>query len=676
MSDKFQSGIKAGSTDVSVPLELRDASDSTALTGKAHTDVTAYYWRQGESATSISAASLANEASTHTDGGFVEVDATNLPGVYRFDLPDAAVATGADWVVVGIKVTGAFQQNFMFPLTTNVVQGGDSYARLGAPAGASIAADIATVDGNVDAILVDTGTTLPATLTTIASYIDTEVAAIKAVTDNLPDSGALTSLASASALATVDTVVDAIKIVTDNLPESGALTTLTSNVADILTDTGTTIPAQISGLNDPTVAAIADAVWDEAQAGHTTAGTFGKYLDTEVSGVGGGSLTVSAIADGVWDEATSGHVSAGTFGALAADILTDTGTTIPGLISGISTGTGSGAYTITVTVTDGTDPIQNAAVRVLDGSTTAAYGLTDASGNIEFSLDSATYTVAITKTNFQFTPESRTVTGDEAGTLTNDLEMTALATSPSSTSVRTVSFRDVLHGVARRKGLDPNVNLQDNEAATLTEYIRAAYEFIWRWYPWPESVTIERVTFANQELARSGTTAYAIDQVFGISVNHPITNVNPTPVGYKVAGAKVYVTDSSYASSSLYVAYRRPVPTFTATDYSASATYAVDDVIFFTDGDCYRCIDATSAGESPTTHAAKWEKQEIIDYLKNAVIHGAMVEALGEEGQHSTSLIEDGKLQGYLEQELDRIELDQGMTRWITTSAGEYSSRR
>lgn len=34
---------------------------------------------------------------------------------------------------------------------------------------------------------------------------------------------------------------------------------------------------------------IADAVWDETQTGHTTAGTFGKFLDTEVSGIGGGT---------------------------------------------------------------------------------------------------------------------------------------------------------------------------------------------------------------------------------------------------------------------------------------------------------------------------------------------------------------------------------------------------
>jgi hypothetical protein len=32
---------------------------------------------------------------------------------------------------------------------------------------------------------------------------------------------------------------------------------------------------------------IADAVWDELQSGHVGAGSFGKYLDTEVSGVGG-----------------------------------------------------------------------------------------------------------------------------------------------------------------------------------------------------------------------------------------------------------------------------------------------------------------------------------------------------------------------------------------------------
>jgi hypothetical protein len=65
----------------------------------------------------------------------------------------------------------------------------------------------------------------------------------------------------------------------------------------------------------PTAAAIADAVWDEVQSGHTTTGTFGKYLDAAVSGVSTGGVSAADIADAVWDEAASGHVAAGSFGA-------------------------------------------------------------------------------------------------------------------------------------------------------------------------------------------------------------------------------------------------------------------------------------------------------------------------------------------------------------------------
>lgn len=52
-------------------------------------------------------------------------------------------------------------------LTGHTAQTGDSFARLGAPAGASVSADIAAIDANVDAVLVDTGTDIPASLSAI-----------------------------------------------------------------------------------------------------------------------------------------------------------------------------------------------------------------------------------------------------------------------------------------------------------------------------------------------------------------------------------------------------------------------------------------------------------------------------------------------------------------------------
>ena len=134
------------------------------------------------------------------------------------------------------------------------------------------------------------------------STIDTVVDAIKAVTDNLPDSGALNDLAAiltdTNELQTdwtnggrLDLIIDAIKAVTDNLPESGALTTITNNVAAILSDTGT--DGVIVGVVN--VAALAD--FFNTDSGDTFAGSVAGSVVKEIGDAAGG-----ATADQMWDE--------------------------------------------------------------------------------------------------------------------------------------------------------------------------------------------------------------------------------------------------------------------------------------------------------------------------------------------------------------------------------------
>ena len=106
MANKFAGDILVGSVDVSIPVLLRAVADNSELTGQAYTDIGASYWRQGGTRTEITPATLAAVDSAHSDGGFKEVDATNMPGMYRLDLPDAAVASGADWVIITVFVSG------------------------------------------------------------------------------------------------------------------------------------------------------------------------------------------------------------------------------------------------------------------------------------------------------------------------------------------------------------------------------------------------------------------------------------------------------------------------------------------------------------------------------------------------------------------------------------------
>jgi hypothetical protein len=106
--------IKKGATSQSLYVEILD---STSTTGARKTGLvfntsglTAYYVRNQGSATAITLATLAAANSAWSSGGFKEVDATNMPGVYRIDVPDAAFASGADDVTITIKgATGAAQ---------------------------------------------------------------------------------------------------------------------------------------------------------------------------------------------------------------------------------------------------------------------------------------------------------------------------------------------------------------------------------------------------------------------------------------------------------------------------------------------------------------------------------------------------------------------------------------
>lgn len=71
----------------------------------------------------------------------------------------AQAETNFDHIAFTFTGTGAVPTTIQ--VYTQFPQIGDAFARLGAPAGASIAADIATVDAVADAILVDTDASIP-----------------------------------------------------------------------------------------------------------------------------------------------------------------------------------------------------------------------------------------------------------------------------------------------------------------------------------------------------------------------------------------------------------------------------------------------------------------------------------------------------------------------------------
>lgn len=103
--------ILAGATDVSIYVTLVATDTGQLKTGLTTSDITVYYFRQGEASTVTNALNaLAAIDSAHNDWGFKEVDSVGATGEYRLDLPDAACAITSD--LLGIQVTGPLIQTY------------------------------------------------------------------------------------------------------------------------------------------------------------------------------------------------------------------------------------------------------------------------------------------------------------------------------------------------------------------------------------------------------------------------------------------------------------------------------------------------------------------------------------------------------------------------------------
>jgi hypothetical protein len=291
--------IKKGTTSKRVMVFIQDSASTTGAgkTGLTSASVTCYYWREDAGDVGATAVSLvAGTRGTWTSGGFVEKDATNMPGFYELGIPNAALATGADWVGMQIKGTGIAPLPIEIQLTDNTTK--DVYDRIGAPAGASLAADVSTR----------------------APEAAGNVAAIKAKTDQL------TFTLANKVDSSIQAAGDFAQAAADKVWGSAArtLTGFGTLVADIWAYSTRTLSAFSTTL--------ALSVWDVLESAIVTASSIGLKLKTNLDATissrstfaGGAVASVTADvgitqagADKVWGSAARTLTS---FGTLVADI--------------------------------------------------------------------------------------------------------------------------------------------------------------------------------------------------------------------------------------------------------------------------------------------------------------------------------------------------------------------
>lgn len=200
--------IKKGTVDFISYFNLVDSAAGTPETALTITNIDATYTRAQAAAVKNDLTALAATTTAHTDNKGIEVDATNAPGLYRIDWPDAAFASGADKVILTVTCSGCAPAHLIVELVD--CEPADVQAILGALATSAAAGD-------------------PGTTTTLTAYL-------KQIINTLEGSAGIPTFPAAAVAANNVSLAETIRSIDSRLPAALSSGNLKSDVFAMQTD--------------------------------------------------------------------------------------------------------------------------------------------------------------------------------------------------------------------------------------------------------------------------------------------------------------------------------------------------------------------------------------------------------------------------------------------------------
>lgn len=181
--------------------------------------------------------------------------------------------------------------------------------------------------------------------------------------------------------------------------------------------------------------------------------------------------------------------------------------------------------------------------------------------------------------------------------------------------MRTCPFREVLHTVAEKVGMDPSQgNFQTDEAIPIgkwiNQWVRRQYDGV----DYPEwTVTHQFVPNNVNHIvlwdayaidltaqARPAGTLVKLGRIIAVYLVNPATTNAPIETDYTLTPNGVHVGYDH--GSSVWIKYIAPAPRFTAEVWSSSRTYKQDEAAYSsTTGEVYRSKSNSNRGHDPAT---------------------------------------------------------------------------
>jgi len=143
-----------------------------------------------------------------------------------------------------------------------------------------------------------------------------------------------------------------------------------------------------------------------------------------------------------------------------------------------------------------------------------------------------------------------------------------------------------------------------------------------------------------------------------------LINANPVAYSYYVNGIAQQSIFGAVPVNPIFLYYRDTCPDWSGEVFDATATYAVDEQIYFVNslgkGDYYKCLVATTAGQDPDNTSTSWEIITLDDVFYRYAIYQAYADWLISDGQMDKSVGAFGIAERLMHNEFDVRERQMG----------------
>lgn len=233
--------------------------------------------------------------------------------------------------------------------------------------------------------------------------------------------------------------------------------------------------------------------------------------------------------------------------------------------------------------------------------------------------------------------------------------------------MKTLDFSSVIYGAATLAGQDRET-LPSYFFRQVRDLCDISLHEAWDQADWPELIRVSSQTVTDSGDLEYLTYPTDAAQIINVWKYHPRQRSSNPSINYTLyddggnsSPEKIAIFDTT-VTGTVYIEYRKARPSLTGEVWSSDTNYAAGAQVYFEDtdkvGNFYTAGsggDDPAAGQSPSTHAAKWTKLEVPKIFQPFLIQMSFAGNLKANGQLDASTVEEIKAREFLAKEVEQL---------------------